>query len=310
VREINNIHDKYFKEFMENPDMARKLLEVILPQELKEIIELSHLIPQKDSFISKDLKEAYSDLLFKSKLREGEEVYIYFLIEHKSYFYEYTSLQLLKYMLNIWEREIDKENQKKLTPVIPVVFYHGEEKWRIPSEFRSLIKGIEKYPVLGKYIPDFRHILFELKPETDIENLKELAIKLFLRTLLLRRKVEEEGFEIFFERVFWEIKELPDEQGYLFAAIMFYIIETVEGVDITALKEYTNRILPERGSDIVTIAEKLREEGRKEGMEKGIERGIEKTAINALKKGFDVKTIAELTGLPIEKIGELKKQLN
>lgn len=191
MKEITNIHDKYFKEFMENPEIARELLEVILPSEIKEIIDLERLLPQKASFISQELEGAYSDLLFKSRLKEGGEIYVYFLIEHKSYYYEYTSLQLLKYMLNIWEREIDKENRRELTPIIPVVFYHGEEKWKIPFAFKKLIKDIEKYPALERYIPVFEHILFELKPEIDLDNDRRSSSKTVFENIAFEKEDRE-----------------------------------------------------------------------------------------------------------------------
>ncbi|SHG45047.1 conserved hypothetical protein (putative transposase or invertase), partial [Thermosyntropha lipolytica DSM 11003] len=73
--DIRNIDDKYFKEVIENPELAASLMEIILPEEIKEIIDLENLKLEKDSFISGELKEAYSDLLFRAGLGEGEEVY-------------------------------------------------------------------------------------------------------------------------------------------------------------------------------------------------------------------------------------------
>ncbi|SHH26699.1 conserved hypothetical protein (putative transposase or invertase), partial [Thermosyntropha lipolytica DSM 11003] len=52
------------------------------------------------------------------------------------------------------------------------------------------------------------------------------------------------------------------------------------------------------------------QEGIAKGIEQGIEKGIEKAALNALQKGLDIETIAEITGLSVEKIEELKKKLN
>jgi len=72
--DIRNIDDKYFKEAIENPELAASLMKIILPKEIKEIIDLENLKLEKDSFISGELKEAYSDLLFRAELRGGEEV--------------------------------------------------------------------------------------------------------------------------------------------------------------------------------------------------------------------------------------------
>lgn len=60
--DIRSIDDKYFKEAIENPELAASLMKIILPKEIKEIIDLENLKLEKDSFISGELKEAYSDL--------------------------------------------------------------------------------------------------------------------------------------------------------------------------------------------------------------------------------------------------------
>ncbi|SHG46672.1 conserved hypothetical protein (putative transposase or invertase) [Thermosyntropha lipolytica DSM 11003] len=64
----------------------------------------------------------------------------------------------------------------------------------------------------------------------------------------------------------------------------------------------------------MTLAERLRregrEKGREEGREEGRKEGREETALNALREGLDVKLISRLTGLSVERIEELKKNLN
>ncbi|HOK40025.1 MAG TPA: hypothetical protein PLD27_03180 [bacterium] len=44
---------------------------------------------------------------------------------------------------------------------------------------------------------------------------------------------------------------------------------------------------------------------RREGIELGEKKGIEITALKMLKKGFDIKTISEITGLTEEEIKRL-----
>lgn len=46
----------------------------------------------------------------------------------------------------------------------------------------------------------------------------------------------------------------------------------------------------------------------KSGEKQGIEKGVEKVAINAIKKNIPVEDVADMTGLTIEKIKELKDQ--
>ncbi len=66
------------------------------------IIDVDTLKLQKDSFIDENLQETFSDMLFTVDI-DNKEGYIYFLFEYKSYRGRDISLQLLKYMLAIWD---------------------------------------------------------------------------------------------------------------------------------------------------------------------------------------------------------------
>ena len=82
---IQNPHDKFFKETFGNVKVAKDFINNYVPQSILNIVDMNILEPQKDSFINKELQEAFSDLLFRTKIN-NREGYIYFLFEHKSYF--------------------------------------------------------------------------------------------------------------------------------------------------------------------------------------------------------------------------------
>ena len=62
---ITNSHDKLFKETWSNKVNAKSFLENYLPEKILNITDLDSLELCKDSFISKNLKEFYSDMLYK-----------------------------------------------------------------------------------------------------------------------------------------------------------------------------------------------------------------------------------------------------
>jgi len=96
--------------------IAKDFLNNYLPENIIKVIDVDTLEPQKDSFINEELQEGFSDLLFKASINKREG-YIYFLFEHKSYSSKDIALQLLRYMVEIWETKIKKEKSDKL-PVI------------------------------------------------------------------------------------------------------------------------------------------------------------------------------------------------
>ena len=117
---INHPHDRFFKETMQDLETAQDFLANYLPQDILQLIDLDSLSLQKDSFIEKELREAFSDILYKASIK-GREAYLYFLFEHKSSLVKTTALQLLKYMVKIWEQKTDKEKAASLPIIIPQI---------------------------------------------------------------------------------------------------------------------------------------------------------------------------------------------
>ncbi len=97
---ITNPHDKLFREIWSDLKEARSFLENYLPPDVLELTDTNTLEICKDSFIEKELKDAYADILYRVKF-ENEPGYIYLLFEHKSYKDRLVHLQLLGYMINI-----------------------------------------------------------------------------------------------------------------------------------------------------------------------------------------------------------------
>ena len=82
----------------------------------------------------------------------------------------------------------------------------------------------------------------------------------------------------------------------------------------------TNRFLPEEYKKrllevlpMTQIEQWLREEGREEGLKEGLKEGEMKgkleTVRNALLKGITPEDVADITGLSLEKILEIKREL-
>lgn len=166
---INKPHDKFFKETLSNIENSRSFMENYLPSEILNIVDLDNLTVEKDSYIDEELEEYFSDILFKTNINQ-KEGYIYFLFEHKSYISDTISLQLLKYILKIWEQKFKKEKQKKLPLIIPMVIYHGENKWNIAKELIDMIEGVVELPKeILKYIPNYEYILYDLSPYGEEE---------------------------------------------------------------------------------------------------------------------------------------------
>ncbi len=132
------------------------------------VLEPGSLTITKDSFIDEALAEHYSDLLYRVQLKAGKEAYVYLLFEHKSAPAPRVALDLLRYLVRIWDFLGKRGAKTQLPAILPLVIYHGKARWRIARSFSRLIDAPE---VFKPYIPDFTYLL------TDLSHLSDEKIK-------------------------------------------------------------------------------------------------------------------------------------
>ncbi len=291
-------HDRVFHHFLSDKETAESLFREYLPERITKHIDFSSLEITKDTFVDKRLARHFSDILYKVRI-EGMTAFIYLLIEHKSKFDKFTGFQLLRYIVKIWELFLKQNKEaEKLPPVIPIVLYHGKEKWDIKTQFISLVEAPAD---LKPYIPDFKYNL------QDISHMSRKMIKgsLILRSLILSLKYVKSPEIV---RQVWEICRLLSKMQDRGKAIEF--LETLAAYLLSStrhLKEkdmieaYTENFKEDGGDFMQTVADGWLKEGRKEGEKKGKLEMAKKMKA----KGMDTDTIAEISGLPVEEIEKL-----
>jgi predicted transposase/invertase (TIGR01784 family) len=185
MEEINNPHDKFFKRLFGHLATMADFIRNYLPPELVTSLDLDSLTLEKESFIDPKLRDHFSDLLFRVRLAAGGELYLYLLLEHKSAPDPWVAFQLLRYIVRFWERLYD-QGCAKLPWVMPIVFYHGEERWRVSQQFSGVL---EKLPqnldgaVLQKYVFDFAYDLQDFSARKGGEIKGQARLRTGLTTL-------------------------------------------------------------------------------------------------------------------------------
>ena len=310
---IKKPHDKFFKETLNDLETTRDFMKNYLPKDILEIIDLEKLSAEKDSYIDQELQELFSDLLFKTNIN-GREGYIYFLFEHKSYLSKRTALQLLKYMVKIWEQKITET--RKLPIIIPLVVYHGESRWNIDKSLGGMIQGIETLPESIKpQIPDYEYIVYDLSPYGDEEIKGSAKLRIFLELLRSIFNKDSNEFIESLKKAMVTLEELEyQEKGIeYFETFIRYIMNARKDLSLAVVYDVVKEISGERSEVIMTIAEQLIKEGMEKGMEKGLEKGIiegqRKTAKNLLKLGLTIEQVSEAAELSVEEVAELKKEV-
>ena len=301
---LENIHDKFFKKVFSNVENVRDFLYTSLPSDIQRDIDLDGITIDPTSYIADDIKDYFCDIVVKTKLKDSDsDADIYIIMEHKSYHDKAVLVQLLKYMLVMWEK--DMAEKKPLRIIVPLVFYHGKRKWDIPLQF------IEQFKVkddLKKYLLNFQYILFDTNMQ-NFENNPILKNNVFLLTsLILLKSVFKKDFASIIK-----IFEFWEDRGFLEnkEALLFFSTYIFETKDITPekLEELLKESKLERSEIMPTLAQRLRKEGRQEGKQEGKKEKAIEIAKNLLDI-LDVKTISLKTGLSEKEIEDLKNGKN
>jgi predicted transposase/invertase (TIGR01784 family) len=158
---LHHGHDHFFKYTFANVAVVREHLEVFLPKEVSDNIDFESLERDGTSYVSEALAAHYSDVVWNVNYgRMGIKIAV--LFEHKTTPDKYIMLQLLRYMLEIWD--VDRAENTDLTLIIPVVVYQGENTWK-HYRFEDLFSGIDG--VLLRYLPCFTYERTDANERTE-----------------------------------------------------------------------------------------------------------------------------------------------
>lgn len=280
------------------------MLKEYLPAKIRNKLDFRTLKISNDTFLDKRLKDYFSDLLYEIKLKSSSKAaFVYILFEHKSREEWFICLQLLKYLVRIWEQFLKQNKETRYLPVIiPLVIYHGKPRWELSRRFISLF---EETADLEEYIPDFSFNLYDIShmPDEDIHGTPLLKIFLTTFKYIYSPELRNKLWDIF--KLFLELKDKTKVSEYL-EVLLKYLFNSPGEFNKEELHEQVTSILEEGGHIMQTIAQQLREEGIKIGEKEK----AKKTARRMLDKGFDLNTVVEITGLEpseIEKLGEITK---
>lgn len=269
MSDMTNPHDRFIREALQDKEDAISFFKFNLPENVIELLDLKRLELTQSSFISENLKEEQTDLLFQIPLKSGKKANIYLLFEHKSYLDEAVFSQLLGYISAIYKSQYRAD--KKYSVVIPFVFYHGERTWTLGNSFQNrFILSKNEEEVFKKYIPDFELELFDLS-KVDLSQLESITLRVILGVV---QKIWEgdTSFLAHLGEIFELLAGLKNESKRveIFQKLFLYIfnVREIKPTEITSLLSHS-RYNREYEDLAMTTAEKLRKEGEIKGEFKG-----------------------------------------
>ena len=263
---VQNPHDRFFKRTFGEKETAVEFLDYYLPAPIRKRVSLESLTLIETTLVDEELAEHQSDLLYEIETNDEQPLFIYLLFEHKSYPDRWVHLQLLRYMLTLWQQEADKEKTVQLTPILPILIYHGEPVWPFADQFEGYFKGAGAS--LLPYLPKFDIMLKDFSVESGEKiqgTLRMQAILLALRRILDKNLRRE--FAPFIRTIF---QLSGDESGLqLLELIVYYFTQATEKLD----RQIVQTILAEQGQAGEMIMQSVGMEWKQEGIREGIQEG-------------------------------------
>ena len=279
-------HDAFFKKSLSIPQVSLEYMQMHLPQEVKNVIDLSTLHMQQDSFVEKSLKKQISDVLFSCRTSDGqEEAFVYLLCEHQSTPDRLMAYRLYKYVFAIIERHMEKNPKDTYFPLIyPMVFYNGKKAHNCPMSLHELFK----HPDIAKKVLYENYHLIDVNKLADDElsrNKWAGAMQFFMKHVYKR---DLEALLVQFADALREI--VIDSTGVDFLAnILWYNKDSIKESDEKKLKQVLKKIINKEEVENImgTFGEKYFNVGMEKGIEKGVVLGMEK----GIEKGMENRTI-------------------
>ena len=285
-------HDATFRQFLTQPDIARDFMALHLPPELRVRCDLSTLKLESGSFVEDDLRQYFSDVLYRLKTTAGDG-YIHVLIEHQSAPDKHMAFRLMRYAVAAMQRHLEA-GHKTLPLVIPILFYTGR---RTPYPYST--RWLDEFddPVLADrlYSHSFPLIDVTVIPDDEIMQHRNMAA-----LTLLQKHIRQRDLTELMDRLV-SILMAGDHSSSQVISLVHYMVQAGETSDAKAFVRELARRVPQHENALMTIAQQFEQIGLEKGIEQGRKEGVRgaslRIARNLLMNGMDRNTVMQMTGL-------------
>ena len=159
-----NEHDQGYKRLFSHPQTVAELVRGFLRPDWVERLDFSTLERVGNGFISDDLRERQSDVIWRLRWKGegGDWFYLYLLLEFQSTSYPFMAVRMLTYVSLLIEEIIRKEKLKpgsRIPVVLPVVLYNGKRPWRARLDLASLFVDVPES--LRRHLPQLRYLVLD-----------------------------------------------------------------------------------------------------------------------------------------------------
>jgi predicted transposase/invertase (TIGR01784 family) len=178
---MTHLHDTGYKYLFSHADLVRELLEVFAPPGVSELLDYATLRAESGSFITPAMKKREDDIVWSIELK-GQRIYLYLLLEFQSSIDKAMPVRMMQYVAALYDH-LTRSNAINITdglpPVLPIVIYNGDTRWKRSPELFDLI---QPHPaVLTEFQPRLKFWLLDEGSfsQTYLEGLQKVMAAIF-----------------------------------------------------------------------------------------------------------------------------------
>ena len=263
-------HDALVRGVLGEPEQARSELHSVLPPRLLQRLDLSRLTLQPGSFVTPELRQRHTDLLFRTTF-DQRDAYVYVLIEHQRTPDPLMAYRMAGYQSRIWDRYLSDPPHgsapHELPLIVPVVIYQGRDRWNAPTDLGGLLDiDDDTADALGGLLPRMRYLLDDLTAlDDDALRARPLTPAARLAFAALRNGPGSADVTVWLGDWRDDIAALSDRILALIVTYLWWVSETPP----ESLRKFATTVGHHTEEVIMTTAEQLRAEGRVEGRVEG-----------------------------------------
>jgi hypothetical protein len=312
---INHIYDKIFKLFFKHKPVAVDCLTNFVDKSIVGKLDLNRMTLKDTNFISKDLQEFFSDVIYETylktptestKKRKKRKARVVLIWEHKHGIESYFSLfvQILSY--KVQQYILDMAENREPTLVIPIIVNQSKRPLKsknfhasfshIPPELLIFVENFECYFINVHEIK--QDALLKMKDDNLLRGL-------FLAYHAVENKAQKDN-------VLLEVFKFVKNQDYFehfFQPLLAFIIKKGTFTETNVKVMLDNYLTPNQKQNKMvaqlSLGDKWEARGKVLGKAEGEKIRARITVLRGYFKGQDSEFLADLCDLPIKEVLEL-----
>jgi predicted transposase YdaD len=274
-------HDEGYKLLFSHPRMVEDLLCGFVEGDWVQNLDFSTLEKASGHYVSEDLRERESDMVWRVRWGQGEWLYIYLLLEFQSTVDPYMGVRMMTYKGMLFQDIIAQKlvlPSGKLPPVFAALLYNGRGRW---NAARNVADLVERVPGLEEHHPQHGYFLLDVMrlAESRLASSQNLVVALFR---LERSRGLAEVRQLVIALAEWLREPEQAELQRAFASWIARVLlpSRLPGVtvpEVGSLQEAKAMLADAEIDWTREWKEQGLEEGRQQGLQQGLQQGQEKT---------------------------------